>query len=463
MSAMTTGAPPPTTHEAQPPHSLPHDRLERDMGDWKKPFDEKQAVAEALRCLFCHDAPCTRICPTHIDIPGFIRKISTGNVKGAARTILDANILGASCARVCPVEVLCVGDCVYNAMGMPPIQIGKLQRFATDAVVDAGVQLFTAGAPTGRRVALIGAGPASLACAHELRRHGHDVVLLEKRQLPGGLNTTGIAPYKMKADYSLAEVEWVTAIGMDIRTGIEVGRDVSAEELLRDYDAVFLGVGLGPDGVGRLPGEDLAGIVGAVDLIERFKNAPRFDLTARSAVVVGGGNTALDAVRQLRRLGVPEVTMVYRRSEDEMPGYHHEMEAARLEGVRFRFLTNPVAYLGESGAVHKVRAVKMELGPADASGRRSPRPVAGSEHDIDAELVVLAIGQSKLQELFALFPGVDVDAGGKVRVDGETLRTGHPKVWAGGDCINGGKEVVNAAADGKRAAQAIHAALTQEA
>ena len=452
MSATPTGIPTTT-------HQLPTDRLERDMGDWKKPYDDTQAVAEAMRCLFCHDAPCTRICPTHIDIPGFIRRIATENVKGAARTILDANILGASCARVCPVEVLCVGECVYNDLGMAPIQIGKLQRYATDRVVGKGVKLFEAGAPTGKRVALIGAGPASLACAHELRRQGHEAVLLEKRSLPGGLNTTGIAPYKMKADYALVEVEWVTSIGMDIRTGVEVGRDVGADELLRDYDAVFLGVGLGPDGVGRVPGEDLAGVIGAVDLIERFKNAPRFDLTARSAVVVGGGNTALDAVRQLRRLGVPDVWMVYRRSEDEMPGYRHELAAARLEGVKFRFLTNPVGYLGD-GKVETVRAVKMELGPADASGRRAPRPIAGSEHDIAADLVVLAIGQSKLQELFTLFPGVALDDGGKVQVDTETLRTGNPKVWAGGDCINGGKEVVNAAADGKRAALAIHAALT---
>ncbi|GMV38589.1 MAG: hypothetical protein AMXMBFR64_03050 [Myxococcales bacterium] len=436
---------------------LPDDRLERDMGEWKKPLDEGQAVAEALRCLFCHDAPCTRICPTHIDIPGFIRKISTGNVRGAARTILDANILGASCARVCPVEVLCVGECVYNDMGRPPIQIGKLQRFATDQVVDRGIQLFAAGAPTGRKVALIGAGPASLACAHELRRLGHEVTLLEKRGLVGGLNTTGVAPYKMKADYALVEAEWVTAIGMDIRTGVEVGRDVSAESLLADYDAVFLGVGLGPDGLTKVPGEDLAGVVGAVELIERFKNAPRFDVVAASAVVVGGGNTALDVVRQLRRLGVPDVTMVYRRSEDEMPGYRHELAAARLEGAKFRFLSNPVAYLGD-GRVEKVRVVDMALGEPDASGRRSPRPVAGSEHELPADLVVLAVGQSKLAELLALFPGVEVDRGGRVVVD-ERGCTGNPRVWSGGDCVNGGKEVVNAAADGKRAAHGIHDAI----
>lgn len=437
--------------------TLPADRLERDMGEWKKPLGEGQAVAEAMRCLFCTDAPCTRICPTHIDIPGFIRKISTGNVKGAARTILDANILGASCARVCPVEVLCVGACVYNDMGAPPIQIGKLQRFATDTVVDEGVQLFAAGEPTGKRVALVGAGPASLACAHELRRLGHDVVLIEKRDLVGGLNTTGVAPYKMKADYALVEVEWVTAIGMDIRTGVEVGRDVSAESLLTDYDAVFLGVGLGPDGLMQVPGEDLIGVIGAVELIEQFKNAPRFDIVARSAVVVGGGNTALDVVRQLRRLGVPEVTMVYRRSEEQMPGYRHELAAARLEGTKFRFLSNPVAYLGDK-RVRSVRLVSMALGAPDASGRRSPRPVAGSEHEIPADLVVMAIGQSKLAELLALFPGVQVDRGGRVIID-EQGRTGNPRVWSGGDCVNGGKEVVNAAADGKRAAHGIHDAI----
>jgi glutamate synthase (NADPH/NADH) small chain len=443
-----------------PPFALPAERLERDMGEWKAPYTPDQAVAEALRCLFCHDAPCTRICPTHIDIPGFIRKIATGNVHGAARTILDANILGASCARVCPVEVLCVGDCVYNATGQPPIQIGKLQRFATDAIVDAGVQLFEAAPTTGRKVALVGAGPASLACAHELRRLGHEPVIFEKRGLPGGLNTTGVAPYKMKADYALLEVSWVLGIGgIDVQTGREVGGDVPVDELLSAYDAVFLGPGLGPDSVAKTPGEDLPGVVGAVELIERFKNEPRSPLEVQSAVVVGGGNTALDVVRQLRRLGVPRVTMVYRRTEAEMPGYEHELAAAKKEGVRFEFLVDPVAYEGDD-RVERVRLLRMAQGEPDESGRRSPRPIPGSEHTVDADLVVLAIGQGKLRDLLALFAEVSLDMAGRVVVD-EACRTGNPRIWAGGDCINGGKEVVNAAADGKKAARSIHAALME--
>lgn len=428
---------------------LPNDRAENVFSDFKAPYTPQQALVEANRCLFCADAPCIKACPTGIEIPQFIRKIATGNVKGSARTIFASNILGMSCARVCPVEVLCVGDCVYNEMGVPPIQIGKLQRFATDTAFAEEWRFFEAGPASGKSVGLIGAGPASLAAAHELRRHGHACTIYDKRPVVGGLNTTGVAPYKMKADRSAEEAAWVLGIGgIEVRTGVEIGRDLTWGELLETHDALFLGVGLGPDTLMALPGAELPGIHGAVETIERFKLGS-LDLTGVArAVVVGGGNTAVDAVRELRGLGVAEVTMLYRGTEAKMSGYAHEWSAAKNEGVHALWQTQPVAFEGQ-GRVQGIRCVRLD----DAK-----QPIAGSEHVVPADLVLLAIGQGKLQALLSGVPGVAFEHG-RVVVDAQQA-TGNPRVFAGGDCANGGKEVVNAAAEGKRAALAIHAALS---
>jgi glutamate synthase (NADPH/NADH) small chain len=334
---------------------------------------------------------------------------------------------------------------VFNEMDQPPIQIGKLQRYATDHAYEQGWRYFEAGEASGKSVALLGAGPASLAAAHELRRHGHACTIYEKRSVTGGLNTTGVAPYKMKADRSELEADWVLAIGgIEVKHGVEVGTDISLEELLETHDALFLGMGLGEDRYLQVAGEDLSGIYGAVDYIERFKLG-QVDLSGvRSAVVIGGGNTAIDAVRELAGLGVDDVTLVYRGQEAAMSGYVHEWKAAKVEGVRGRFQTQPVGYAGSDG-VSAVKCVSLD---------ENKQALAGTEHDVPAQLVLLAIGQGKLGELVAGLDGLELK-NGCVVVD-QNGATGRDGVFAGGDCANGGKEVVNGAAEGKRAARAIH-------
>ncbi len=423
-------------------YKLPDDRAEVVFEDYKPPYNDAQALAEANRCLYCFDAPCIKVCPTAIDIPQFIRRIANDNTLGAAETILEANILGMSCARVCPVEVLCVGDCVYNAMGVPPIQIGKLQRYATDMAFETGERFFEAGPDTGKRVALVGGGPASLAAAHELRRQGHAVVIFERHSYLGGLNTNGVAPYKMRSDRAIEEAQWVLGIGgIDVRSNIELPRDLSWAQLEADFDAVFIGVGLGPDRYLDLDGADATGIYGAVDFIAKFKLGGVSLEGVRRAVVIGGGNTAVDAVRELKGLGVEEVIMAYRGPQSRMSGYTHEWEAAQKEGIIGRFNCNPEAFVKDGqGALTGVRFVRDGV------------PVIE-----EAQLVLLAIGQSRLGELLADLDGITLD-NGRVIVDADGA-TGRPGFFAGGDCANGGKEVVNAAAEGKRAARAIHAYL----
>lgn len=416
-------------------------RLELRIEDGKPLYTPGEAVAEANRCLFCHDAPCITACPTGIDIPRFIRKIGTGNLEGSAQAILSANLLGYSCARVCPVEVLCAGACVYNAWERTPIAIGRLQRYATETVMAAGraAALLPRAADNGRRIACIGAGPASLAAAGYLSLEGCRVTVFDRGALPGGLNTTGVAPYKMHAEGSLREASFLAALGVSFQGGVEVGRDRTAADLLAQHDAVFLGPGLGGDTPLAIPGADGPGVEGATAWIERMKLAPGASLDGvRRAVVIGGGNTAIDAARELAHLGVPEVALLYRRTEADMSGYAHELEQARLEGVRFVEHAVPAAFERDGGAL---RALRL------ADGREFP-----------CDLAVVAIGQASLAALAASFPGVEVDAEGRVVVDPESGATGHPKVWAGGDAT-GGELVVTAVQDGKRAARAIARAL----
>jgi dihydropyrimidine dehydrogenase (NAD+) subunit PreT len=425
------------------------DRLETGFVDFKEALDQVDAETEANRCINCYDAPCIQACPTQINIPRFISRIATGNTSGAARTILDSNIFGLSCARSCPTEVLCEGACVYNHLNKKPIMIGKLQRYATEFAYDRDLEFFSPGKSSGKKVALVGGGPASLACAHELRRHGHEAVIFEKNQIPGGLNTTGIAPYKMKADVSLREIERIARMGVKFEYGKELGRNLKLEDLASEYDAVFLGLGLGPDSRLDVIGKDHPSIRGAVEFIAELKTKSGAQIKGlKTALVVGGGNTALDACRELKGLGVPRVIVSYRRGAEAMSGYKHELKCAMQEGVEFWFHTLPTAFESSPTGVH----AKIQETVTEANGKVVAR---GATRELDAGLVLMATGQSKLEVLLKSVSGLSFE-GGKLKVDPATGRTGNPRIFAGGDLSNGGMEVVNAVAEGKRAALAMH-------
>lgn len=429
------------------------------LADIKPPFSPQEARIEAERCLFCYDAPCIKACPTGIDVPTFIRKITTDNLTGAARTILEANVLGASCARVCPTAVLCEGACVMLDLEKQPIQIGRLQRHATDHVAAHGIDVLHApAARNGRRVAVLGAGPAGLGCAAELARLGYAVTVYEKKPAGGGLNSYGIAYYKMQPRVSLDEVRMIERLGVEFRFGVEVGGDLTPADLDRDHDAIFIGLGLG--GANRLgiPGEDLPEVVDALDFIEWIHTRPLHEVpVGRRVAVIGCGNTAIDAVTQAKRLGAEEATIVYRRVAAEMSAYPFEYELAKADGAIFLFDTVPVEVLAKDGHVAAVTLAKTVV----RDGRVTPLP--GSEWTQPCDLILKAVGQAKQVELLRrLFPGLSIDARGRVSHDPATMQTNLPKVFVGGDAANGGREVVNAVAEGKKAARGIHAALTGE-
>ncbi|WP_158944773.1 NAD(P)-dependent oxidoreductase [Granulicella sp. S190] len=425
------------------------------FGDLHPPFDRQAAVPEANRCLYCFDAPCTIACPTHIDVPRFIKKIASGNLAGSARTILDANILGASCSRACPVEVLCEGACVMHRYNKQPIQIARLQRFAMDALHASGAPLpFEPGVETGRSVALIGAGPASLACAAELRRRGVRAYLYDARPLPGGLNTYGIAEYKLPLVESLREIEMLSQLGVDFH--FEETIDASRlAELEREHDAIFLGIGLGAIHQLGIAGEHLVGVTNALELIAGYKSSSMTKVPER-VVVVGAGNTAIDAAIAAVRLGAAEVSIVYRRGLEQMSAFGFEYEHAKSEGVKFLWHVQPVGVRG-SGAVEGLTLTKLV-----ASEDGSIVPLDGSEFLLEADLVVLSIGQATHTEFLAKYADgtakVQLERG-RILIDRATGQTSHPKFFAGGDCTNGGREVVDAVADGKRAGIGIAAWL----
>lgn len=415
-----------------------------------------QARAEANRCLYCYDSPCMKACPTHIDISTFIKKIATGNLKGSAKTILESNWIALTCAKACPVDVLCEGACVYNERGEKPIEIGRLQRYAIDWYFEHGMPpLFTPAPKNGKSIGVIGAGAAGLACAAEAALLGFDVTIYDAREKPGGLNTWGIAPYKMTQHDALNEVNLVQSFGVKIMSGVRVGENISTDELMSKHDAIFLGVGLPAASRLNIPGENLPGVVNALEFIERVttRNWTSVDVGRRVAVI-GGGNTAIDAVTEAKRLGAEQVMIIYRRSEAEMPAYEFEYELARSDDVQFQFLTAPVRILG-TAHVEAIECMRMTLGTPDQEGRRRPEAVPNSEFRIPVDMVIKSVGQGLEETVLAKIPGLTIERG-RIVVDPETLQTSNPKIFAGGDCINGGKEVVNAAADGKRAAHGIH-------
>lgn len=432
---------------------LPSNRLENHFEDSKPALTDDQAILEANRCINCFDPPCVKACPTQINIPQFISRIATTDTLGAAKTILDANILALSCASACPTEVLCEGACVYNHLNKTPIQIGKLQRFATEYAYKKNVNFYQAGPSSGKKIALIGAGPASLACAHELRKKGHSTTIFEKENIPGGLNTYGIAPYKIKSSISLYEIEQMSAIGIEFIFGKAFGKEIFITDLLEQFDAIFFGIGLGPDTIlplkinGSSQNVDKC-ILGAVEWIKKMKTnlvADHANLTTnevQTALVVGGGNTALDACRELKALGITKVIVSYRRNRNEMSGYDHEFIQARQEGVEFWFQTTPI----EVELTQERRAsLKVKLACTDN---------AVQNLELDTDLILFATGQAKLQSLLSSIPQIQFE-NGKLVVDPQTGQTGHPKIFAGGDLVNGGKEVVNAVAEGKLAALGI--------
>jgi glutamate synthase (NADPH/NADH) small chain len=438
-------------------------QIEQNFSEINPAMNQAEALAEANRCLYCYDAPCTRACPTHIDVPSFIKKIASGNLHGSARVIFDANPIGATCARVCPVEVLCEGACVEKTLLDKPIEIGRLQRYTTDHAMSNGRQIFTKGESNGKSVGIVGSGPAGLSCASYLARLGYDVTVYEKRAQAGGLDTYGMAEYKMPQAVSLSEVEHVAAMGVkfllntEIVHGAEPKSEVLGEVnavgfdlLIEWHDAIFLATGLGETNKLNIPGEDLEGVYDALEFIHYIKTRDWKTVPlGKNVVVIGAGNTAIDAVTQAKRLGAEKVTMVYRRTEKDASAYAYEMELARKDGVEFIWQAAPIGILSDED---DQRVVGLRCEKTDGSLEL---------FEIKCDMVIKAVGQQKMRRFFSDVAGVDVDEKGRVVVN-EQMQTSNPKIFSGGDCANGGREAVDASQMGKLAAMGIHEAVSGE-
>jgi glutamate synthase (NADPH/NADH) small chain len=421
---------------------LPAQSYLDNFADHTDPLDKHEARVAADRCYFCHDAPCMTACPTSIDIPLFIRQIATGTPEAAAKTIFAQNIMGGMCARVCPTEQLCEEVCVREVAEGKPVEIGRLQRFATDSLMDKGIHPFTRAATTGKRIAVVGAGPAGLACAHRLALKGHEVTVFDRRAKAGGLNEYGIATYKTADEFAAREVDWLLKIGgITVKTGMELGRDITLDQLQSTFDAVFLGIGLGGVNALRVAGEDLAGVRNAVDFIAELRQAQDKSTVAlgRDVVVIGGGMTAVDAAVQSKLLGAQSVTMVYRRGKDKMSASGYEQDHATGAGVRIIYGAAPTQIIGTGN----VTAVQFAYTAEGATGLK----LTNDTFTLPADQVFKAIGQTLVAAPIAQ--------------DGSKLVQHAGRVWAGGDCATGGEDLtVTAVAQGRDAAEAIHASLT---
>ena len=426
---------------------------EKNFSDIHPPFETKDAaLVEANRCLFCYDAPCMKSCPTGIDVPKFIKQITTDNIKGSAHTILVSNIMGAGCSKVCPVEKLCEGACVYNLMDEEAIPIAKLQRYSTEKAIENKWKLFTRKESTGKKVAIVGAGPAGLSCAHVLSREGIDVTIFEKEKLGGGLMTYGIAAYKVTPEFCAEEVDYILSIGgIEIKYEQELGKNISLEELQKNYDAVYMAIGVGLARQLEIPGENLDGVVDAIKFIYEIRNDGFNKVAVGDKVaVIGMGMTAIDAATQAKRLGASEVTILYRRTQEEMPCTEVELNIAKIDGCNIIWLAAPKEVIGTDGKVTSLVAEKMKLGEPDAGGRRSPVPT-GETFSINVDMVIKAAGQTPFQQLIE--QNNLEHSNGKIKVKNTT--TNLKAVFAGGDCVNGGREVVDAVQAGKDGAAAI--------
>ena len=411
------------------------------------------ALVEANRCLFCYDAPCMKSCPTSIDVPKFIRQITTENLKGSAHTILVSNIMGAGCSKVCPVEKLCEGACVFNFMEEEPIAIAKLQRYSTEKALQHNWKLFTRKDSVGKKVAIVGAGPAGLSCAHMLSREGIDVTIYEREKLGGGLMTYGIAAYKVTPQFCKDEVDYILSIGgIDIKYEQELGRNIELKELQNNYDAVYLAFGVGLARQLQIPGEDLEGVVDAINFIYDIRNNGYNKVPVGSKVaVIGMGMTAIDAATQAKRLGAEEVTILYRRTQEEMPSTEVELNIAKLDGCKIIWLASPLEVIGFEGKVIGLKSAVMKLGEPDESGRRTPEPT-GEEFIIEVDMVIKAAGQMPFEVLVS--KNGFANTNGKIAVNNNST-TNLKGIFAGGDCVNGGKEVVDAVQAGKDGAKRI--------
>ncbi|MBT8267131.1 MAG: NAD(P)-dependent oxidoreductase [Flavobacteriaceae bacterium] len=425
--------------------------------EFKKNFKQKnplmndtQAYYESSRCLFCYDAPCIKACPTGIDIPLFIKQIHTDNITGASKTIFDSNWLGNACGVVCPTGVLCEGACVYNHQDVPPIQIGRLQNYATNKSIESNKKLFKAGEANGKKVAIIGAGPAGIACACELRVFGFEVDIYEAKEKPSGLTVHGIAPYKITNEEVLKEVKYLQdQLGFEIKYNSSIDTKEKIKELESNYNAIFIGVGLGKTATLGLEGEEKNGVVGAVEFIEELRMKHHLVKVPKRVVVIGGGNTAMDAASESARMGARKTVLAYRRSKEDMGAYKFEYDLAISAGVDSLFNVTPLEIIG-NGKVEGVKFAKTQV--VDGELKTDMNNV----FTVKCDMVIKATGQAKQGHLYELIDDLQLDSKTRIKIDEETFHTSNLKYFAGGDAINGGAEVVNAAYDGKMAAHGIY-------